>query len=201
MPEQRYEQVLLELFAAKRFVRSRDVVAAGVPRVYLTRLVRRGLVERLGRGLYALVGAPSDERETYAQVCVRVPKAIICCLTASQMHVLTTVAPPFVSVALPPGTPRPKLDFVGLEIVWADPRFMGESSVERWDYFGAEIRVTSKARTVVDLFRFRNRVGLDLAVEALREFVATPWNLPDLWREAKLARVESVIAPFVQALI
>lgn len=192
---------LRTLFEQKRLVRARDVQRSGIPHVYLTRLVKAGEARRVGHGLYELAGAPWDERDTYAQVCARIDKAVIGLLSAAQLHELTVIAPPTVWIFLPPGTPRPRVDFVRLEVAYMDPALLDHTAVEALDYFGASIRVTTPAKTVVDLFRYRNRVGLDAALEALRTFIQTQPHIHDLMHHARRSRVDSLITPYLQAML
>ena len=191
---------LIALLRKKRLVRTRDVEEAGIPRAYLTRLVKQGKIRRVARGLYELTDAPTDENATLAEVCKRVPRATICLLSAAQFHELTTATPPAVWITLPTHTPHPKIDFVRLEIVYTDPSLLGPTAIESHDHYGATIRITSASRTVADMFRFRNRVGLELALETLRTYATREGNLRDLLYQAKLLRVDSVLAPYLQAL-
>lgn len=191
---------LIALLRQKRLVRTRDVEEAGIPRTYLTRLVRQGTIRRVARGLYELVDAPTDENATLAEVCKRIPRATICLLSAARFHELTTATPPAVWITLPTHTPHPKIDFVRLEIVYTDPSLLGPSDVEYQDHYGATIRVTSESRTVADMFRFRNRVGLELALETLRAYASHAQGFGDLLHQARLLRVDGILAPYLQAL-
>lgn len=189
------------LFRRKRILRATDAQRAGIPHIYLTRMVTAGEAIRIGRGLYELAGAPFDERDTYAQVCTRLPKATIGLLSAAQIHDLTTIAPPNVWIFLPPGTPHPTVDFIRLEIAYMHPVLLDATAVDTLDYYGATIRVTSPAKTVSDLFRYRNRVGLDAALEALRSFTQNHPNVHELMRHAQRAHVEALITPYLQATL
>ena len=191
---------LIALLRKKRLVRTRDVEEAGIPRTYLTRLVKQGKIRRVARGLYELTDAPTDHNASLAEVCTRVPRATIGLISAAQFHDLTAATPPTVWIVLPSHTPHPKVDFVRLEIAYASPAIVTPSAVESHDYFGADIRVTTPSRTVVDMFRFRNRVGLELAVEGLRNYVSRSQDFSDLLYQAKLLRVSRVLAPYLQAL-
>ncbi len=195
-----HAQHLLDLLRERRLLRARDVKNAGIPRVYLTRLVRQGLIRRVARGLYELPNAPSDEQASLAEVCTRIPRASICLLSAAQFHGLTTATPPAVWITLPSHTPHPTVDFIRLEIVYADPSLLDTTAIEHHDHYGATIRVTSASRTVADMFRYRSRVGLELALEVLRTYAQRTRSFSDLLHHAKLLRVQNVIAPYLQAL-
>ena len=192
---------LLRLFDERRFVRARDLAEFGIPRAYLSRLVEQGRIRRVARGLYERMDAPSDERATLAEVCARVPRAVVCLVSAAQLHELTVGTPYAVWVALPPGTPRPRLDFVVLEIAYVEPALLTGSAVRVEDYFGADIRVTSPARTVVDMFRFRGRVGLEVALEVLQAYVRRTNTLDALLDEARRVKVDKVMAPYLEAFL
>lgn len=192
---------LLRLFDERRFVRARDLAEFGIPRTYLSRFVEQGRIRRVARGLYESVDAPSDERATLAEVCARVPRAVVCLFSAAQLHELTVATPYAVWVALPPGTPRPRLEFVTLEIAYVEPALLTESAVQVEDYFGADIRVTSPARTVVDMFRFRSRVGLEPALEVFQAYVRRANTLDELLDEARRVKVDKVMAPYLEAFL
>jgi len=164
-------------------------------------MVKAGEARRIGRGIYELADAPWNERETFARVCTRIDKATIGLLTAAQIHELTTIAPPSVWIFLPPGTPHPTVDFVRLEIAYMDPPLLDETAVDTLDYYNAKIRLTNPAKTVADLFRYRNRVGLDAALEALRTLTQKQEHINDMMRHAKRERVDRFIAPYLQAML
>lgn len=183
-----------------RYVRSRDVEAVGVPRAYLTRLVRSGVLRRVARGLYELSDAPFDERASLAEVCAILPRATVCLLSAAQLHGITSASPQAVWVTLTPGTPPPKVTTVAIEFVYMKDELLS-GVVEKQDYFGAEIRVTDLEKTVVDMFRYRSRVGLELALEALRAYVDRSSHYGELMRVAGVNGVSTVIRPYLTALL
>ena len=135
-----------------------------------------------------------------AEVAQKHPQSIVCLLSALRVHELTTQAPFEVWIAISNKARAPKMDYPPLRIV----RFSGAAlteGIERKTIDGVEIRVTDVARTVVDCFKFRNKIGLDVALEALRE----AWrdkrvSMDDLWRYAKLYRVDKVMRPYMESL-
>jgi predicted transcriptional regulator of viral defense system len=179
--------------------RSRDVEALGIPRSRLRAWLQRGTAERLGRGLYRLVEAEASEHETIAMVAARVPNAVVCLLTALRVHGLGTQAPREVWIALDRKARRPQLDELPVHVV----RFSGPMlsyAVETREIQGVPVRITSPARTVVDCFRYRNKVGLDVALEALRDALATNRATPaEILRIAEVGRIRRVIQPYVEA--
>lgn len=193
-------QAILDLAAARGLIRPRDLAERGLPTVALTRLVRQGRLQRVGRGLYALPDRPISEHNALAEVARKHPQAIICLLSALRFHDLTTQSPFEVWLAIPNKARSPKMDYPPLRIM----RFSGAAlthGVEDHVVDGVSVRVTSVARTVADCFKFRNKIGLDVALEALQEAWRTKRvNMDELWRYATLCRVANVMRPYMESL-
>jgi predicted transcriptional regulator of viral defense system len=193
------EQVL-ELARATGVVRPRDLDAQCIPHIYLTRLVRQGLLERVGRGLYSLPDAEVSEYRSLAEAATRVPQGVVCLLSALRFHELTTQNPFEVWMAVHHKAWAPRSDGPPLRIV----RMSGaafDSGIETHQVEGVTVRVYCPAKTVADCFKFRSKVGLDVALEALRDHRrAYPAGMDDLWRYAKMCRVSAVIRPYLEAL-
>jgi len=193
-------QQILDLVSKHGLIRSRDLAAKGLPRVALTRLVRLGLLTRVGRGLYSLPDRPISGLGNLAEVARKQPRAIVCLLSALRVHELTTQSPFEVWIAIANKARAPKMEYPPLRIV----RFSGAAlteGIEQHTIDGVIVRVTDVARTVVDCFKFRNKIGLDVALEALRE----SWrdqrvSMDDLWHYAKLYRVDSIMRPYMESL-
>ena len=191
---------LLELVRTQGLLRPRDLALLGIPRVALTRAVRRGQLERVGRGLYGLTARPMSAHGTLAEVARRVPKGVVCLLSALRFHDLTTQAPFEVWLAIANKAAAPKLDYPPLRLV----RFSGAAlteGVEEHVVDGVTVRVTGVAKTVADCFKYRNKIGLDVALEALRE----AWNgkhmtSDQIWHYAKIDRVANVMQPYLESL-
>ncbi|MGE3961761.1 MAG: AbiEi antitoxin N-terminal domain-containing protein [Dehalococcoidia bacterium] len=192
------EQVI-ELVREKGVVRPRDLAARGLSRHHLQRLTDAGLLERVGRGLYSLPDVEVTEHRTLAEVAARVPHGIIALLSALQLHGLTSQMPHRVWVAV---GEKDRLPTTDLPIRFV--RFSGAAlteGIEERVIDGVTARVTSPARTVADCFKYRNKIGLDIAVEALRLCIETrKCNRSDLWRYATIDRVANVIRPYLEAL-
>lgn len=180
-------------------VRPREIEARGVSRVQLARLVDEGLVVREGRGIYVAARHTPTALHTLAQVAKRVPEAVFCLLTALRFHDLTTQSPAEVWIALPEKARRPRLDHPRLRVA----RFSGPALTEGVEEHRAEgvvIRVYSAAKTVADCFKYRNKVGIDVAVEALRDFSRKyRGGATDLARFAHICRVSRVMQPYLDA--
>jgi predicted transcriptional regulator of viral defense system len=193
-------QKVLDLAAERGLIRPRDLTERGLPTVALTRLVRQGRLQRVGRGLYALPDRPVSEHNALAEVARKHPQAIVCLLSALRFHDLTTQSPFEVWLAIPNKARAPKMDYPPLRIV----RFSGAAltrGVEDHVIDGVPVRVTGVARTVADCFKFRNKIGLDVALEALQEaWRAKRASMDELWRYATLCRVANVMRPYMESL-
>ena len=193
-------QNILDLAAERGLIRPRDLTERGLPTVALTRLVRQGRLQRVGRGLYALPDRPVSEHNALAEVARKHPQAIVCLLSALRFHDLTTQSPFEVWLAIPNKARAPKMDYPPLRIV----RFSGAAltrGVEDHVIDGVPVRVTSVARTVADCFKFRNKIGLDVALESLQEaWRAKRASMDELWRYATLCRVANVMRPYMESL-
>jgi len=190
----------LQIAKTKRPFRLSEAVAAGVHPEYVRRLTRQGQLIRIGRGLYALTTVEVTEHHTLAEVSKRVPKAIFCLLTALRFHGLGTQNPREVWLAVDRRAGIPQVEFTAVRIV----RISGyalTTGIERHTVDGVRIRVTSPARTVVDCFKFRNKIGVDVAVEALREYRRLrKGTVDELWRQADRLRMTKVMRPYWDAL-
>jgi predicted transcriptional regulator of viral defense system len=190
---------LLEL-ARSGPVRARDLDEAGIPRAYLRRLCQRGALEQVDRGLYRLADAPVTEAHSLAEVAKRVPHAIVCLLSALQAHELTTESPHAVWVLIDRHARMPKLSYPQLEVVRASGAARTHG-VETRNIEGVAVKLTTPAKTVADCFRYRRRVGLDVALAAMRDYLRKHRGGMDRLIEAARAdRVYSVVRPYLEAL-
>jgi predicted transcriptional regulator of viral defense system len=167
--------------------------------VAVRRLAEAGGLERVGRGLYAL---PNQGRATSGLVIAarRVPNGVVCLLSALQMHGLTTQLPREVWMAIGTRDRRPKTDGVRLRIVRYSSVSLG-AGVDTRRVDGVAVRVFSPAKTIADCFKYRNKIGLDVATEALRDGLRRrTCTVDELWRYAKVNRVATVMRPYLEAL-
>ena len=183
------------------FFRPRDVQPLGISFPELQRLVSKGTIEKVGPGLYRLTAAEPDELDTIAMVASAVPTGIICLLSALSFHGIGTQLPSEVWLAIERGKTAPRLANVRLRIV----RYSGaafSAGIETHVIERQRVRVYGVAKTLADLFKARNRVGLDVAVEALREaWRDRRFTIPELDRAARACRVERVMRPYVEGVV
>lgn len=192
-------ETILELARERGLVRPRDLAPLGLARVSLTRLVRQGRLVRVSRGLYALPDQQVSEHTAFAEVALKVPQGVICLLSALRFHELTTQSPFKIWLAIPNKARAPTMEYPPLHIV----RFSGVAlteGVEEHTVDGVPVRVTGIAKTIADCFKYRNKIGLDVALEALREaWRAKRVSMDDLWHYAQICRVGNVMRPYIES--
>lgn len=180
--------------------RPRDLAVAGTSGEYVRRLADKGLITKVGRGLYIVTGRSVTENHDLAEACKMVPNGVICLLSALRFHGLTTQNPYQVWMAIgaknwESDTRQPAIRFV---------RFSGiayEFGIQEHKVEGVAIRVYSPAKTVADCFKFRNKIGLDVALEALRDcWRQRKATMDELWEAAKVCRVTNVMKPYLESL-
>jgi predicted transcriptional regulator of viral defense system len=191
---------VLELVKKAGVLRPRDLEPYGIPRVYLSRLHAAGKLQRIGRGLYVLPGTNVSEHRSLAEACKRIPNGVICLLSALRFHELTTQSPFEVWLAIGEKAWRPRVEYPPLRIV----RFASaalSAGVEEHRIDGVSVPVFIPAKTVADCFKYRNKIGLDVAIEALREcWRSKRCSMDDLWQYAKICRVQNVMRPYLESL-
>ena len=200
MSSDTHAQRILSLARQKGLLRASDLDAIEAPRVVLTRLTEAGLLERVSRGLYRLPSHPGSEHEGLATIAAKVPQAVFCLLTALQFHELTTQLPRQVWIAMPRGSHLPRLDYPPIKMVQMTGAVY-TAGIEEHLRDGVTLRVYSAAKTVADCFKHRNKIGLDVALEALKDARAERMaSADDLWRYAKVCRVANVMRPYLEAI-
>ena len=199
-PRTKQEEVL-ELVRRAGMLRPRDLDRYGIARTYLQRLEQRGLLERAGRGLYRLPSAEVTEHHGLATACKLIPHGVICLLSALQFHELTTQAPFEVWMAIDVRARRPRGTTPPLRIVRFSGRALTEG-VEVHEIEGVRVRVYGPAKTVADCFKYRNKIGLDVALEALQDCRSQRKCTNDeLWQYANVCRVANVMKPYLEATL
>ena len=191
---------LLDLAQGKALLRPSDAVARGHSRLYLAQLAQRGLVHKVSRGLYALPQRKASEFASLAEVASKHPQALVCLLSALAFHGLTTQAPFEVWVAVDNKARAPQMPYPPLRIA----RFSGPAlseGVELHNIEGVPVKITSVPKTIADCFKYRNKIGLDVAMEALKEaWSAKRVSMDELWHYGQICRVQNVMRPYLEGL-
>lgn len=192
---------ILEIAEEKKLLKPKDLVAEEIPTVYLSRLVKQGKLLQVAYGLYALPETKFDEKQSLLEVQNLVPKGVFCLLTALQHHDLTTQNPFEVWLAIDRKAAVPRIRSVQNRIF----RMSGEmfsAGIEEHQVEGGTIRVYSPAKTVADCFKYRRKIGLDVAMEALKDAWRKRLITMDvLWHFAKINRVSNVMMPYLKMLV
>lgn len=192
---------ILELARHRRVLRAADVREHGWPPQLLLSLHQAGRLQRVARGLYSLPDIEITEHQAALVVCQRVPNAVLCLLSALQFHEVGTQMPHEVWIALPQGTQAPALDYPTLRIARLRGAAYSEG-IETVIEYGSSIRVYSIAKTVTDCFKFRNKIGLDVALEALKDaWRKRKITMAEINHFAKINRVEKVMQPYLEAMV
>ncbi len=180
-------------------LRTAEAKQLGIAETTLARMLANGLVVRESRGLYRLADAPPLSNPDLVYVASRIPAAVISLISALAFHDLTTQIPHKVYIALPKPTKAPRLDYPPLDIVWVSSKpYQAGIQVHTLD--GVPVRIYSPEKTVADCFKFRNKIGEDVALEALKAYLRRPGaKLEELLRCARIDRVEKIMTPFIRA--
>lgn len=190
----------LELLQQTGIVRPSDLAAHGISRLALYALHRQGKVLRTGRGLYTLPTAELSEFHSVAEVCKRTPHGVICLLSALRFHNIGTQNPFEVWLAIDHKARQPKIEYPPVRIVHFSGLALTEG-VEEFLIEGVTVRVYAIAKTIADCFKYRNKIGLDVCLEALRECRRTRrCTNQEIWRYAKICRVSNIMQPYLEAL-
>jgi predicted transcriptional regulator of viral defense system len=194
-----YEK-LKSLVGSNRPFSAAETTAMGIPTQALVEFCRRGEIERLCRGIYISSRAEFTENTSFQIVAERVPSGVICLLSALQFHGITTQLPNRVWVATKRGTWQPEIDYPPVQYVTLSEG-MYSSGIEEHNLGGVNIKIYSLVKTVVDCFKFRNKIGLDVAIEALKEGRNKKMFTADqLWQVAKSCRMDKIMQPYQETL-
>ena len=192
---------ILELARRRRLLSAADLREHGWSPQLLLKLHRTGRLQRVTRGLYSLPDREMTEHQSLVEVCRRVPKAVICLLSALQFHEIGTQLPHEVWIALPEATQTPAVDYPSLRIV----RLRGDAyseGIETLIEHGSTIHVYNLAKTVTDCFKFRHKIGLDVALEALKDaWRQRKLNIDEVTHYAKINRVARVMQPYLETVV
>jgi len=197
----RHADKILALLAQQSVLRPRDVSQHGIPSYYLSYLAKKGMLLRVGRGLYSLVDSDMlTENHTLVEACKAVPGGVVCLYSALRFHNIGTQGPADVWLAVNRKAWLPKLDYPPVRFVRFSEAAL-TAGVETHQIEGVPVRVYSPAKTVADCFKYRRKFGLDVAVEALRECLRDRRAaIDEIWHFAQVCRVAKVMRPYLEAL-
>lgn len=195
-------QQIQKILSDKGVLRARELAEHGISTAYLNQLADEGVIERLARGIYASADYEATEHFDLVIVQKRVPDGVFCLLTALQFHDLTTQLPSDVYLAIERGQRAPELEWPPINVFHISESQFDAGIEEHELQSGPTLRVYSPARTVADCFKFRNRIGLDVAIEALHDC----WNqkkatVDGIMKYAEVCRVKNVLRPYLQAIV
>ena len=192
---------ILSLLQEQEVIRPHDLRTLGISSASLVWLHKQGRVVRAGRGLYRLPDGNVTEHHSLALACKRTPNGVICLLSALSFHEIGTQLPFEVWMAIDRKAQLPKADYPPMRFV----RFSGEAlsaGVEQHLIEGVPVYIYTPAKTVADCFKYRNKIGLDVALEALREGRRQrKCTDHDLWHFARICRVANVMKPYLEATV
>ena len=197
----RRAQQAIDIINSRGIIRPKDLAEVGIRRDYLAKFCRQGIVVRVGRGLYAKADIEATEHYSLAEASKRIPAGIVCLLSALQFHELTTQIPYQVWMAVDRKSWLPEHDLPYVNIV----RFSGNAlkyGIEEYIIEGVNVRVFNPSKTVADCFKYRNKIGMDVALEALRDcWRQRKATMDQLWDAAEVCRVANVMRPYMESLV
>ncbi len=192
---------ILELARKKGIIRAVDVETAGISRNYLYRMYKKGLLEKIAVGLYTLPEAPVTANLSLAEVSKRLPHAVVCLISALSYHEITTQIPYEIWLTIPRGSWRPDVGYPPVNLTYVSgPAY--SFGIQEHIINGVAVKIYNPAKTVADCFKFRNKVGLDVAIEALREaWRSNKVTMDELVEAAAIDRVSKIICPYLEAIV
>jgi predicted transcriptional regulator of viral defense system len=201
MADPSFNKRALQIARQQGIARTRDFTAAGIPRVYLQRLRDEGQLVQTGRGLYQLPDAEFSAAHSLAEAARILPRGAVCLLSALQYHGLTTQTPHEVWMLLASKDWAPRNPPVAIKVVRASGEAL-TAGVERHAIERVPVPVTVPAKTVADCFKYRNKIGLDVAIEALKDCLRLRRaTAGELWRYAAICRVQNVMRPYIETAL
>jgi predicted transcriptional regulator of viral defense system len=192
---------LLNYIREKGVLRTKELDQIAIPRIYLTRLVRKGLLERISRGLYRLPDSEITEYFTLLQVAKKIPQGVVCLISALRFHDLTTQIPHHIWMAVERGKWEPSDRDLPIRICELSGQSLSEG-IENQLINGVPIRIYNVAKTVADCFKYRNKIGLDVAMEALQDALRQrKCTANEIWHYARICRVANVMRPYLEITV
>jgi predicted transcriptional regulator of viral defense system len=192
----------LKIFAGHNgILRASTAVDLGVPRHLLYQMAKSGELVREAQGIYRLSGSEPPGNPDLVQISLRVPRAVICLVSALYFHELTTQIPHHVHFALPRNVKTPKVQHPPIRVFhFSESSY--KSGVEEHILDGITVKIYGREKTIADCFKFRERIGIDVALEGLKDYLKQPrQDVPLLMKYAKVNRVEKVMQPYLEAML
>ena len=201
MNQKSFEKALSIFNANDGILRTSQAKRLGIHQPVLIQMVEAGLLVKEERGLYRLTGLPPLGNPDLVKVSIKAPQAIICLISALHFHQLTTQIPYKVYVALPQDVKKPRLEYPPLDVVWITEKVYS-AGIEKYKLDGIEVKIYSPEKTVADCFKFRNKIGKNIAIEALKDYLRLPnRKMDELLHYARIDRVENVMRPYIEAVL
>lgn len=195
-----HRQKVLQMARENGIVKTSHLLKMGISRTTVARLVSENKLEKLAPGLYCLPDTEFSEKESLIVISNLVPQAVFCLLTALQLHEITTQLPRKVWFAMPKGSHVPKIKHPPIKmILYSELAYQEGIEIIQSDKFN--LKVYNPAKTIADCFKHRNRIGIDIAIEALKEaYAKNKVTIDELWHYAKICRVSNVMRPYLEAI-
>ncbi len=194
-------------FAKNIFQKSRGILRAseaqkmGIDLKTLQEMVYTGMLKKEGRGIYRLANLPPLSNPDLVQIAIRVPNSVICLISALSFHALTTQTPYKIYIAIPRNSYRPRIDYPPTEVVRLGEKAYS-AGIEKQNIDGVDVNIYNKEKTVADCFKFRNKIGLDISLEALKDYLGeSTRDIDKLFYYARIDHVEKVIKPYIEAIV
>ena len=182
-------------------MRASQAQKAGIDLKTLQEMVDEGILKREGRGIYRLSDLPPLSNPDLVQIAIRVPNCVICLISALSFHALTTQTPYKIYIAIHRNSYRPRIDYPPIDVVRLGKKSYS-SGIEKHIIDGVDVNIYSKEKTIADCFKFRNKIGQDIALEALKDYLGeSTRDIEKLLHYARIDRVENVIKPYIEALV
>lgn len=196
-----YSDEIIQIARKRGIVQARDLEELGISRNHLYDLCKKGHLKRLARGLYTLDGAPMTEHLSLVETAKRVPSAVVCLLSALRFHEIGTQMPKDVWIAIPRGSWRPRFKSPPINVTFLSNDAYCHG-IQKHNVSGVNVNIYSPAKTVADCFKFRNKVGIDVAIESLKEALSSRKTTVDaLIDAARINRVSPIMQPYLEAIV
>lgn len=201
MSENAYDKAIKTFRNHSGLLRTQQAIDEGIAPRTLYQMRETGAILRESRGLYRLADTEPGEFYDLVQVALRIPKGVICLISALSFHGLTTQIPHQVYVSLPNDAEKPRLEYPPLRLFWLSPKTY-LAGIEQYEFDGISVNIYGIEKTIADCFKFRNKVGLDVAIEALQIYKSQPnFNLSVLLDYSRIDRVERLMHPYLDMLV